>query len=164
MMMNKLDVGCGLKPTGDVNIDLYIQKTIHRGNDSAIPTKRISNFIKCDANYLPFRDNAFTESYCSHLLEHKGINATKVVKEMIRVTSRKIIAEVPHRYARTRWIKYEQQPEFHNKLFSVTSLSNFFKKLGLQPKTEIIYRCFPNNFFCLIRLPWAIKIESPVKN
>jgi len=164
MKINKLDVGCGLKPQGDVNVDLYIQKTMHRGNDSTISPKTIPNFVKCDANYLPFRDNAFTESNCSHLLEHKGINAVKVIKEMIRVTTRKIVAEVPHRYSRTRWLKYEQHPEFHDKLFSEASIIALFKKNGLRYlRTQITYWYFPKYILSLIRFPWAIKIEALIQ-
>lgn len=66
-----LDVGCGDRPEGDVNVDLSI------GNfdelyfdDRSINPKLIANFVRADAHFLPFRDNSFSKVCCLHTLEH----------------------------------------------------------------------------------------------
>lgn len=150
----KLDIGCGDIPTGDINCDLFIGESPHlRGR--YIDQKTIPNFIRCDANYLPFRDKIFSESFCSRVIEHKGVNAIKVIKEMIRVTKRKITVIVPHRFSPER--------KMHDKYFNVTSIFRLFKKMGLNPRIETKYRYLPSIFVTLIRLPAEIKVEALLK-
>jgi ubiquinone/menaquinone biosynthesis C-methylase UbiE len=52
-----LDVGCGDVPKGDVNLDLFFYV-------------QCENFVKAEANHLPFRDGVFTKVYSKHALEH----------------------------------------------------------------------------------------------
>lgn len=155
--MMRLDIGCGDRPTGDVNCDLYKGKSPHlRGRH--IDPKTIPNFVRCDANFLPFRDKIFCQSFCSHVIEHEGVNDIKVLSEMIRVTWRKITVIVPHRFKRLH------QFEKHDKYYNVTSLATLFKKMGLNPRIEITkYRYVPPIFFTLIRLPSEIKVEAMLK-
>lgn len=83
----KLDVGCGIKPTGDVNIDLYINRNLYRikeGVSSVIDIRKIPNFVLGDAAHLPFRDNYFEEVYSNSVLEHVG-DYYGMLKEMWRV-------------------------------------------------------------------------------
>jgi len=80
--LGRLDVGCGGKPTGDVNIDLHIQK--------------VSNFIAADAHYLPFRDRVFRLIYCHYVLEH-CLYPLKVLEEFKRVSYSHVIIHVPNR-------------------------------------------------------------------
>jgi len=90
-----LDVGCGSRPKGDVNIDLYIQPT-HRGDETTAPDpKSIKNFILADSNFLPFRDESFSIVYSSHLLEH-CIQPYKVLQEFKRVSKAIVYIEVPY--------------------------------------------------------------------
>lgn len=151
----KLDIGCGDRPTGDVNCDLFIGESPHlRGR--YIDPETIPNFIRCDANYLPFKDEVFSESFCSNVIEHKGLNTVRVIKEMVRITTKKITVVVPHRFA--------PKHEIHNKYFNVKSLSRLFRKMGLNPRIEITtYRYLPSIFFTLIRLPAEIKVEAMLK-
>ncbi|MFB0567523.1 MAG: class I SAM-dependent methyltransferase [Candidatus Bathyarchaeia archaeon] len=92
----KLDVGCGDKPKGDVNCDLYAGGSPHftDKDHGLIDPKQIPNFVKCDAHYLPFRSNSFDVVIGNHLLEHCK-HPYDVLKEFRRVTSRKIMIEVP---------------------------------------------------------------------
>ena len=91
----KLDVGCGTNPKGDVNLDVSIDRSLHRHN-ALINVKKIQNFLLGDINCLPFRDKAFTETVCNHVLEHKGVNPNLAIREMVRVSSKKVIITLPH--------------------------------------------------------------------
>lgn len=52
-----LNIGCGDKPTGDVNLDRF-----YYGKGK--------NFFIADAHYLPFKDNGFEKIYAKSCLEH----------------------------------------------------------------------------------------------
>ena len=70
-----LDIGCGLNPQGDVNIDI----------DRSIPKQKlIPNFILADAQNLPFRDKCFSRARASHVPEHI-LNPIKAFEEWKRV-------------------------------------------------------------------------------
>lgn len=153
----RLDVGCGTNPSGDVNCDLFISKSPHRHGTVIIP-KKIRNFVKCGVNHLPFKQKIFSESFCSHVLEHKGVNCVKVIKEMVRVTEGKIIIIVPDRFAGRNWFKHKQKIT-HDKYFSVRNISDLFKKMGFNPRIKVTYRYFPHSYLPLIRLPYEIKVE-----
>lgn len=69
----RLDVGCGNRPTGDVNVDLYPEKNPYRKTENIQPiteTKKIPNFIRSDAFHLPFKDGCFGEVVSNSVLEH----------------------------------------------------------------------------------------------
>jgi len=91
-----LDVGCGDKPKGDVNCDLFTMGSLHFADEKhgLINPKQIPNFVNCDAHYMPFRSNSFDVVIGSHILEHCK-HPYDVLKEFRRVTLRKIIIEVP---------------------------------------------------------------------
>lgn len=86
-----LDVGCGATPAGNVNVDLMIPDDSY---NQTIRPKEITNFVKADANYLPFRKGAFHIARCSHLLEHVETPA-RTIAEMARVSSKRLILIVP---------------------------------------------------------------------
>jgi len=86
----KLDVGCGVKPTGDVNIDLYTDRNLYRrgeGISSVIDTKKIPNFVLANASHLPFKDDCFDEVYSNSVLEHVD-DYYGMLKEVWRVCRR----------------------------------------------------------------------------
>lgn len=66
-----LDVGCGDKPTGDVNSDLFHYV-------------KCNNFILADAHHLPFKSNTFDKIHAKHCLEHFE-NPRNFFKEAKRV-------------------------------------------------------------------------------
>ena len=64
-----LDVGSGSHPhpRATVTCDLYFNAEFEGG---PILARDQTNFVICDAQHLPFKDQAFKESNCSHVLEH----------------------------------------------------------------------------------------------
>jgi hypothetical protein len=88
-----LDVGCGHRPQGDVNVDLFPEATAHRcvdqrvNDDVALHVHEIPNFVKADACHLPFRDGAFKSSYSWHLIEHLREPET-FLQELMRVSGK----------------------------------------------------------------------------
>ena len=156
----RLDIGCGDRGTGDVNCDLFVGKSPHLTSGEISP-RTIPNFVRCDANYLPFRDKAFEESFCSHLLEHKGMNPVKVVKEMIRVSRSNLIIIVPHRFAHGKRLRFSHCKE-HERYFNVTNLHVFLRKLGLNPVINVVRKCFPHEFFCLVQVPHEIIANAKI--
>ena len=156
--MLTLDVGCGIAPRGDVNVDLYLNEVspdIH----VYIDAKKISNPVKADAHHLPFRNKSFRIVYCRALLEHLQ-NPTQALKEMIRVSKRIVRFTVPHRYFRTSWL--HGQPKEHKHFFSTVETHNWIKKLGYNPTIRVEYKSFPTETIPIFRLPWLIHVKVKV--
>jgi SAM-dependent methyltransferase len=84
--MTTLDVGCGCKCLGDVNVD----------RDASFPAD-----IHHDLNILPlpFHDKQFQKVYCYHALEHLE-DPVKVLDELRRI-GRVVEIRVPHRAGTT---------------------------------------------------------------
>jgi ubiquinone/menaquinone biosynthesis C-methylase UbiE len=82
-----LDVGCGKRPCGHVNTDLYLER---------LDPSRIRNFVKSTIYALPFPDRMFDMVVCREVLEHLD-DPLSALKELIRVAKRIVIVEVPHR-------------------------------------------------------------------
>ncbi len=96
-----LDVGCGLRPTGDVNVDVYINE-VSPSLGAIIEGSKIANPVKSSAYYLPFRDEVFDVVRSRALLEHLD-TPTFALKEMLRVAKRKVVFKAPHRCLRHSW-------------------------------------------------------------
>lgn len=96
MNFQALDVGCGADPRGDVNCDLFTGFSPHfeAGHKTTDP-KTIPNFVKCDAEFLPFRNNAFGVVVARALLEHVK-HPFNVLTEFKRVSNNAVIVEVPN--------------------------------------------------------------------
>jgi len=148
-----LDVGCGTNPKGDVNCDLIVGKTIHRWKKDVINPKEITNFVRCDAQHLPFKNATFSIVYSSHTLEHVE-NPKKMLREMIRVSSWKVFFRVPHRFSVAFTPK--EAHKSHKWIFNVSSLEKLVKTLNVHYSFKIRYRDFPHKFIPLIRLPEEI--------
>lgn len=93
----RLDVGCGIRGTGDVNCDL--NPTVDKGHRSGVigNPHKYENFVQCDAQHLPFQANTFSMVYSEHLIEHVP-NPTLLLSELVRVSKDKIEVRCPHRY------------------------------------------------------------------
>jgi SAM-dependent methyltransferase len=65
-----LDVGSGATPFqyADILCDLYPNDSFQRRGHKLKTVNR--PFVICDAQFLPFKSNAFGLVFCSHLLEH----------------------------------------------------------------------------------------------
>ena len=81
-----LDVGSGShpKPQAEVTCDLYFNAEFEGG---AINVREQNNFVICDAQHLPFRNQSFEESNCTHVLEHLQ-DPRLGFKELQRVSKR----------------------------------------------------------------------------
>lgn len=100
-----LDVGCGLRPRGDVNVDLYIDSRQRRtGYGPHIDVDNVPNFVQTDAtNMYMFHDKQFKIVRCFHLVEHINPPPARpscwdLLRELWRVTDEHLIVEVPNRY------------------------------------------------------------------
>ena len=96
-----LDVGCGHRPKGDVNVDLFPEPTAHRSADQRVNddvrlnVHKIVNFVVADACHLPFREGSFVKVYSWHLIEHLG-NPSGFLEECCRVAAEKIEVRCPN--------------------------------------------------------------------
>lgn len=118
--MKTLDVGCGSKPRGHVNVDLLVPDDEWK---RTVNPKIIPNFVRADARFLPFRNCAFELCVASHLLEHSNVPSC-LLREMLRVAQRVRII-LPNelqalfdivRPAKRKWIKKHHvwQPTLFN--------------------------------------------------
>ena len=122
MKKSVLDIGCGNSPKGDVNCDLYVGETPHLMNDdTVVEPKRIPNFVRCTAEYLPFKDKSFDIVNASEVLEHI-INPPMLIEEMKRVSKELVTIDVPN----LRRFFAEENPH-HVYTWSTLSLNNFLK-------------------------------------
>jgi len=96
-----LDVGCGHRSKGDVNVDLYPEPTAHRcadqrvNDDVRLKVAEIPNFVKADACHLPFRDGAFRSSYSWHVIEHLA-DPEAFLRELLRVSAGEVEVRCPN--------------------------------------------------------------------
>jgi len=155
----RLDVGCGLNkdtpesvPQGDVNCDL--QK----------PLAKISNFVLCDAQHLPFKDKTFSFVYSSHVIEHVD-NPFLMLKELIRVANSKVLIRTPHRlllkgYCRVKF--GNKSPAQHRCHFDKKWFVKALRSLGIVQDFKVEYsdfKCLPHYFVPLIKVPAELKVE-----
>jgi len=132
-----LDVGCGWNYRGDVNVDLFLSREITVRHDEQIRYKnhksydkqRIPNLVCADCHQLPFREDTFNIVYCSHLLEHKGIDADQTIKELLRVANGKLEIRVPSPLANSA------HAELHDKVFQPQTFHHIFK--GFKRKVKL---------------------------
>ncbi|MFQ5981328.1 MAG: methyltransferase domain-containing protein [Candidatus Heimdallarchaeota archaeon] len=75
-----LDVGAGVHPKGEINVDIVLKSNIH---------------VQCDALSLPFPDNSFQLVRSQHVIEH--VKAPYAfVKELTRVSSGYVYISCPN--------------------------------------------------------------------
>ena len=96
----KLDVGCGSRPSGDVNVDFFRggwnRQEADQDVGEFVDPKRISNYVVASAEFLPFIDGAFDMVYSSHTIEHVH-NPFGMFRELLRVSRGKVVVKCPHR-------------------------------------------------------------------
>jgi len=155
-----LDVGCGHSPKGDVNVDLFIEATSHRSYDQSkcddvrLDVKKIPNFVRADAQFLPFRDNSFEEVSSNHVIEHVDA-PLRMLKEMLRVSNNSIVIRCPHRFSS------HKKKTLHIHSFNLTWFFNVFSKFGLTHECQYVgWRYIPHIYFTIIRLPSEIEVKA----
>jgi SAM-dependent methyltransferase len=104
-----LDVGCGHKARGNVNVDLNVEPTAHRCADQRKNTdvrlnvgsgkspKRpwVPNFVRADACFLPFRARSVRKAFSSHVIEHLP-DPLAFLRELCRVATGEIEVHCPN--------------------------------------------------------------------
>jgi hypothetical protein len=134
-------VGCGSRPTGDVNVDCFargwnIQEGDQKQGEFMNPCM-IPNFIIAHAEFLPFTANCFEVVFSSHTIEHVK-NPKKMLQELLRVSRRQVVVRCPHRKG-----SGAKRP-FHINYLDEEWFSTCFSKLGFRPKIVV------TNSECLI--------------
>jgi SAM-dependent methyltransferase len=151
-----LDVGCGGRPTGDVNVDLIVERTGHRDkNLPALRTGGIPNFILASAEYLPLRNECFQTVYCSHTIEHVE-HPFQLLKELLRVSSSRVTVKCPF------WLTDPTSNKFHKNRFSIGWFVNALRTLGIS-QYQIEYskwKQYSHRLLPLFRLPFELIVEA----
>lgn len=152
--MERLDVGCGNVPTGDVNVDLYTNHPEQRWPRLPVDTRRIRNFVLADALHLPFRDKTFRHVYSRAVIEHVA-DPVLFLKEVIRVSSRKVTVITPHRYGRHA-LSLHQTP-VHINFFNVKWFDRVLRKFShvITARTEPK----PHLLLPLVQWPGGLTVE-----
>ena len=95
----RLDVGCGSRPKGDVNVDFFKhgwnRQEADQDKGEYVNPHSIPNFVVASAEALPFRSGVFDVAYSSHTIEHV-YNLFKMLSELVRVSKRKVVVKCPH--------------------------------------------------------------------
>jgi ubiquinone/menaquinone biosynthesis C-methylase UbiE len=92
--------------------------------------KMISNFVVADAEHLPFKDSVFAVVFSSHVIERVH-NPFLMLKEMCRVSKRKVVVRCPHRKG-----SGAKRP-FHLNYLDEKWFKSAVTKLGFQSKPFI---------------------------
>ncbi|MDH5786983.1 MAG: class I SAM-dependent methyltransferase [Candidatus Bathyarchaeota archaeon] len=127
--MSNLDVGAGHNPRGNVNIDIFDTFSHYS-----------ANFIKASGCYLPFRNKAFNETTCIHVIEHVK-TPLLLIKEIVRVTHGKITIKTPYRNINFSYFKSLVSAGKSPHLWSFTK-TWFIPLQEWFPNTEIYYSQF----------------------
>jgi hypothetical protein len=158
----KLDVGCGAYPSGDVNCDLFIKDIGHRTGKTEIlgatlQPKKINNFLICDVQHLPFREDVFNEVYSSHVIEHVD-SPFHLLKELIRVSNCKVVIYCPHKLGER--LTVGNNP-YHKGFFNKSWFYSAARKLQVNcAKVEYSKLIgIPSEFFSLFQVPYELRVE-----
>lgn len=134
-------MGCGSRPTGDVNVDCFIAGWNSQEGDQKqgeyMNPRLIPNFVVAHAEFLPFKDECFDLAFSSHTIEHVK-NPLKIMQELLRVSKNQITVRCPRRKG-----SGAKRP-FHINYFDERWFNVSLAKLGFRPLTVI------TNAECLI--------------
>jgi len=108
-----LDVGCGTKPKGHVNID-----TMQEWDNDSSNLKKIRNFVIADGMHLPFKKKVFDLVSCIMTLEH-FIDPAAAIRDFTYVAHRAYLV-VPNN-------PIVKDSPTHLYSWSQTSFHNFLK-------------------------------------
>jgi len=117
-----LDLGCGYRKRGDVNIDIR---------------KKVKPTVIADVHYIPFKNRTFDVICCFEVIEHV-ISPFKLLSESYRVLrdTGKFILSTPNPYfwrkiAKTILFGRAYAARDHISTFTMPVIENLFKKIGL---------------------------------
>jgi len=156
MSYETLDVGCGTRPKGDVNIDLYSKNLQQCG--TLWDPKKVKTFIIADAEVLPFQNKVFKKIYAIHVIEHLK-NPFQALNEWKRV-GKVIIIQTPSAYDPDRtkthiytWNKFTLE-NLLELVFKNVEVSYTSARLQLYGR---LHRYIPLLQFIINRFPKEIK-------
>ena len=151
-----LDVGCGYLPKGDVNTDLFLtDKKGHRMQESSLKEIKISNFVLCDAQHLPFKSNTFSKVVSHHVIEHVNFPHL-MLKELIRCSGDEIEVKCPHRLGDKFIDLLGWQNSTHKHFFNMGWFRDYGAKYGCYVKVYHNVRSF-------IFLSFPLEIKALMK-
>lgn len=152
-----LDVGCGRRPRGNVNVDVSKEWTPYCYKHEQFRTfdyHQIPNFILASACNLPFRDKVFDRVVSFSVLEHIK-TPFKALKEIVRVCKGEGDLYVPHRFG---W-SAKRRPD-HVSFFNATWFVRAFKMLDVNDyQLTFIKRYLPHPFLPIFSIPSGIRIH-----
>lgn len=161
----RLDVGCGNRGTGDVNVDLYVKDVFNHRNmeHDVIRVGNYENFVCCDARFLPFVSGVFSEVFCSGVIEHVK-NPQLIVGELCRVCGRFLVVETVHKFGEALVFNFKLRKWFREHHVSKLNFKWLRRCLGLygfvvERSYNVSYTCIPSEFVCLFRFPLIIGVE-----
>jgi predicted SAM-dependent methyltransferase len=126
-----LDVGCGTRKRGKVNVDI---------NPEVKPD------VVCDARFLPFKNKTFEKVYAFNVLEHIK-EYPQALSEICRVCNRKVIIRFDKIYNLGNWWTLDHEYIQHGKrLIPVPKIIKAFRLLFRFP--TIHSRIFGHAFYC----------------
>lgn len=136
----KLDIGSGggtkfkPSPRGDINCDI------------SVPSTKVQNFIRCDAHFLPFKQNIFERVFLYNVIEHleAPFKALKEVYEVLieRGTLELATPNALHILKVVRAAKrgFYSPEEDHIATYGLPELKSLLEKVGFkQINVEYIY-------------------------
>ena len=116
-----LDLGCGYRKRGDVNIDIR---------------KKVKPTVIADVHYIPFKNGTFDVVFCFEVIEHV-ISPFKLLSEGYRVLRDmgKYILSTPNPYfwrkiAKTILFGRAYAARDHISSFTMPVIENLFEKIG----------------------------------
>ncbi|TLX66112.1 MAG: class I SAM-dependent methyltransferase [Thaumarchaeota archaeon] len=92
-LLSVIDVGCGTRPQGNVNCDLFVEGLHRDVTSDKIDYRKIPNFVICDGSYLPFATGSFKIAKSNHTIEHT--ETPYLFLQELRRVSKRIEMNVP---------------------------------------------------------------------
>lgn len=147
-----LDIGCGYRPNGTINIDKSLYPYEAEGDKS----KKAPVDLLAIGEYLPFRDNTFLYVHSSQVIEH-CYNPKRFIEESLRVCIKEVIIKCPHNKGVASKMKYHHfyfNEDWFNKQWKI-SYVNISKEPFLPfwiIKSHRIIRWIVRRYFPIKRL------------
>jgi len=98
----ELNAGCGGDEYAFYDLKCQINCDVQK------PKTKILNFILCDVQHLPFRDQAFRRAYAFNVLEHVD-KQSEAEKELKRVSNGDVWIRLDKFYNLANWFTYHHQ-------------------------------------------------------
>lgn len=157
-----LDVGCGFRPRGNINIDIarkWIPLMYEYDKDKSFAIQKIPNFILASACNLPFKDKIFDKVISFSVLEHIP-KPFQALSEIVRVCKAEANVYVPHRFSPSA------KKPYHVSFFNLTWFKKAFDKLGIHNyDAKLTYKYLPHPFLPIVTIPRGIRMRfwvSPI--